>query len=798
MVNYLSYSQTGVDTFKIGFPQKYNYPTPNSDSTLNLKNSALQSLDIVKDLTVDSLSIKGGTDSVKSNIKKEISTKASNIDDQSDSLLLKTKSELKSVKRRTYLFVKSQVKAIKPKGSLSLGYEYGVLPFVVGGSYPIGGFKAEGNISFLLAGVPLELTYFYTDIKNMVGLNNYFRISFDANRYKEQLGYTVDGKESDIKNRLSNLQLQQQQVMQKIEYLNLLQQSYDSRIPSMDPFNYQSDLQVGSIGSTFPKSSMDSSRMNTDPPGLLDMNLVVDTNSLADSITNYNNYIAKKDSISSIYTSYKAKYDSVSSLIGETQSALDQIKNIKNAEGTPANPYLSKFQNVLSYIKKFEIGLCNPTYSTFLVNNIPLQGINIELEKNNNFLGFTYGTTINNLLYNTNTIQGAIQTGRNLYNYFDFGNLEAGRKIISLKGGTGLKEGTHLYAGVLIGKGRADYLNPSIDAASATKESNLVIEVDGKYKFNNNLSFDLIYGKSSIKDENLTMEQISNAINEIFSAFRSNAILGRVSLNIPKTSTKIIASTRWVDPYFKSFGLGFMRSDNLRYEIKVEQPITKKIKYTIAYRHEEDNLLKLFDYKNTLRSINNTLNLKLSRKINIRLIYAPLFRELRNGDLKIKDKNTIATAIVSYSPKMKKGTVQLNALYSRYLITGDSADINFENLTFTEQLQFRSGFISGVNLSWFKNNLQDTLNNDTYMALIDAGYGTKKNHTLSIGLKSAYKIGMDFQYGFVIKASIKICKGLYWEAMAEKILVGDYYNSFVIGQIQKFPYHCNTRLILNF
>ncbi len=787
-----------MDSSKIELSAGYFDPKLNSDSVLRSQIPKLEVTGVLNAQKYDSILTKFSVDSIKSGFKKELGFKNNEIKSQSDSLLSKGKSELKSAKPKASLYIRSQLKAIKPKGSISFGYEYGVLPFVVGGNYPTGGFKTEGNVSFLLAGVPLELTYFYTDIKNIVGLNNYFRISFDANRYKEQLGQTIDGKESIIKNQLSGLQLQQQQVMQKMEYLNLLQQSYNSKKLSMESLDYRPTLQADSLDFPSIDGVQDSSKINGNIPHLSTIGVGVDTSSLVDSIANYNKYMSKKDSVAGVYNNYKAKYDSISGVIGETQGKLDQIRNIKNTSGTSSNPYLSRFQNVLSYIKKFEIGLCNPTYSTFLVNNIPLQGINVELEKNNNYLAFTYGTTINNLLYNPNTIHGAMQTGRNLYNYFDFGNLESGRKIISVKGGAGQKEGTHLYAGVLIGKGRADYLHPSIDAASATKESNVVIELDGKYKLNNNLSFDLVYGKSSIKDENLTMETISNSFNEIFSAFRSNAILGRINLNVSKSSTKIVISTRWVDPYFKSFGLGFMRSDNLRYEIKVEQPITKKIKYTIAYRHEEDNLLRLFDYKNTLQSINNTLNLKLSRKLNIRLIYAPLFRELRNGDLKINDKNTIATAIVSYSPKMKKGSVQLNALYSRYMITGDSADINFENFTFTEQRQFRSGFISGVNLSWFKNNLQDTLNNDTYMAVIDCGYKSRKNHSFSIGLKSAYKVGLNYQYGFVVKASIKIYKGLYWEAMAEKILVGDYYNSFIIGQIQKFPYYCNTRLTLNF
>jgi hypothetical protein len=422
----------------------------------------------------------------------------------------------------------------------------------------------------------------------------------------------------------------------------------------------------------------------------------------------------------------------------------------------------------------------------------------MEYAKNNHFFAFTYGTTINNLMYNTNTIQGALQGVRNLYNYFDFGNLSAGRKILSAKGGVGSKDNSHLYAGFLIGKGRTDYLQPSSDASSFTKESNVVFELDAKYKFSQQLSADVIIGKSSVQEEDLTMEQVRKAVNEILSNFRSYALLTRVNFNITKTSTKLTATTRWIDPYFKSFGIGFLRSDNLRYEFKVEQPITKKIKYTIAYRHEEDNLLKLLNYKNTLQSINNSVNIKVSRQFNVRLNYVPLFKELKSASSIVKDKNQIATVIFSFIPKLKKINAQFNFLYSKYVISADSSKINFENFTYTQQLQFKSGFKTGVNATWFKNSLKDTINNNTYVGVIDVGYSTKNNSSLTIGGKMAYKANIKMQYGFVAKVSISLYKGLFWEINTEKIIIGDYYSTFILSKIQKFPYYCNTKLILNF
>lgn len=814
----LGLSQTGRDAF---FKQSYSIAKMDSLSLLDtLKNKGSAKIPSLIDSQInkeikDSLSYKdlienntntkftgALTDSSvykkhlqQATLKQKTSDIKTGLQSKKDTLLFQSKYKLQNVKPGVNSFLKKQLKSIQPHGSISAGYEYGVLPFVSGNNVPSGGFKTEGNVSFSLMNIPLELTYYYTNIKNIIGLNNYFRISYDADRYKEQLSQKLSAKELVSKEQLGKLQLQQQQTAQKLEYLKFLEQHPDYKIPLTDtiknPFNPNS-VSLDSIQNLI---NVPNQTNNIDTSVISNY-----AYHITDSLKNSNDYFKKKDSISNEAAKYKVKYDSINDAINTIKQQMEQIKNFQGTSNTLTNPYLSKTQQFLSNIKKFEIGLCHPNYSTFLANNIPIQGINVEYAKNNNFLAFTYGTTVNNLLYN-NTLQGSIQNVRNLYNYFDFGNLSAGRKIFSLKGGMGAKDDSHLYVGILLGKGKTNYLqlNPlESQPVNSSIQSNVVFELDARYKISEQLNIDFIIGKSSVKEEDLSMEQIKKSINEIFSNYRSYAMLTRINTGIKKTKTKLTFTTRWVDPYFKSFGIGFLRSDNLRFEIKAEQPITNKIKYTISYRREEDNLLRLYNYKNTLQTINNTLNIKLSKQFNIRLIYAPLIRVLKSDQLIIHDKNNISTVILTYTPKTKKVNAQFNGLYSRYLITGDSTNINFENVTYTHQFVFKSGFKTGMNVSWFKNSLKDTIGNSTYLSVLDVAYISKKESSLTLGYKMAYKKGLDPQHGFLLKARLKVVKNMFWDVELEKILIGDYYNSFNPLIIKKFPYYCTTRLVLNF
>jgi hypothetical protein len=192
------------------------------------------------------------------------------------------------------------------------------------------------------------------------------------------------------------------------------------------------------------------------------------------------------------------------------------------------------------------------------------------------------------------------------------------------------------------------------------------------------------------------------------------------------------------------------------------------------------------------------LNIKITRKLNIRLIYIPLFRKLRYDDRVITDRNQIATGVISWLHKAKKFTAQFNSLYSIYQVTGDSSNINFQNLAYTQQFIFKTGFKSDLNVTWFKNNLSDTLGNDTYLGLLEFGFVSKKHNSISIGGKIAYKNNTGTQYGFSLKSLVRVYKNLSAEAEISKIIIGDYYNSFNQEKIKSFPYYCKAQLSFNF
>jgi len=687
-----------------------------------------------------------------------------------------------------------KIKNVFPHGTISIGQDYGFLPYTVNMPSPASAFKSEGRIGLNALNIPLEITWFYSSQKNLIGLNNYFRISYDADSYKDRLNKNLLNGLNGYKARLGALSEQRQHLMQKMAYTDYLSDISPDKWPIPEAPKIDSLKAAGTNYNV--NTTLTDSLKNITIPSYA---YTTGADSLKDK---YETYKHKSDSVRQLYDMYKSEYDQAGDSIKKLQQKINAIQDLASGNYSSyiqKTPYLSKVQNFLTGIKKLDIGLCYPAYSTFLVNNIPVRGINFEYAKENKFFAFTYGTTVSTLLYNNQSIDGFLQGIRNSYNYFDFNNLAAGRKILVAKFGIGAKETNHIYFGILVGRGQTSYLTLNDgDPAPKTRESNLVIEADAKYRFSEKLIFDLIVGKSSLSDQDMSYENMKASMREIFSNYRSYAALTRITAKCSATKTNLTLTVRWVDPFFKSYGIGFIRSDNMRYEVKMDQPLGKKLKYTGMLRYEQDNLLKLLNYQNTFYSFNNTLSYKVRRGLMLRASYTPLFRTLHSDNFTSSNKNSITTGLITYSPKKKKVSVQFNILCSYYIVNSDTHQINFQNFSYSHQVVFKSRIKTGLNLSWFKNNLHDSLNNNVFLGVLDIGYQFKNGSSITVAGKSAYKLNDKLYPGFIIRGSVKVYQTLYWENQIEKFIVGDLFNGYNLDNLKQFPYYCSTRLILNF
>ncbi|MBN8702775.1 MAG: hypothetical protein J0M08_06905 [Bacteroidetes bacterium] len=685
-------------------------------------------------------------------------------------------------------------------GSISLGYEYGWLPYAMNSKIPVGNYKAEGDISFSAFNMPLKLNFFYSDVRYNTGLNNNFRISYDINAYKEEQIKKISQELVGYKNEVSNMQEQEQVLKQKLFSMQSQKVKLDleKNIPKVDKptYNKPSLNTPGLTGINAPQTPA----LNQTPSIPFTDSLKIDSLDIK-SVSIDSSRIASKgkftyDTVTTKINEYQAQLNKVQSSLAEKRETINKLQELaKNPLAN--NPFASKKENFLSGIKKLEIGLCYPTYSTFLVNNLPVKGVNVQHERNNWFTAFTCGTTVSNLLFSAAPVQNILQNTKNLYNTFDFTNLQDGRKIAAVKTGWGKKENTHVHFGFLYGTGLTSYIrNPENNTIPPYgTERNTVVELDIKYEFSKNHSIDVIYGKSTLQDISLGKVDANATIQRLTENNHSNAALIRYNGFLVKSKTRLTYSTRYIEPFFRSFGIAYMRSDNLRHEARVEQQINSKLKYTGTLRYDTDNLLNLYQYKTRMYTWGNSVQWKVNRRLNIRLIYNPVWQHIDTGVDYWKNKNGISNVVVSYVPKTENASVQLTAMYGYYRILSDSFTVNFQNITVTEQTQLNNGVRVGFTSTWYKNSQVDSIFNNTLINVLEGGYQFKKGTVVSIAAKGALYDMKQFQTGFSAKANFGLIRNFAMELQAEKIVTGEYYNLFNQQQSNNFPFYFMGRLI---
>ncbi|MBI3518033.1 MAG: hypothetical protein HY062_01580 [Bacteroidetes bacterium] len=657
-------------------------------------------------------------------------------------------------------------------GVLSNQFDYGTVPYYIPNAHtPTGLFKSQGDLKLSAKKIPFLFNYFYMNPANLLGIQNYYTLKFDYETYQENLRNEVAEKKAGYLSKLKEAEHLKQQYEQKLGYYEAINAQEPIKLNAPNIEDYKPAIDTSGFASKNPyKDSLSVPYSKIDTAGY--KNAYKD--SLNARLANDSNY--KK------IAEYKEKIEQYESQIKEYDQKIKLLNDPKQLSSID-NPYISKVKNFLGNIKRFEIGMCYPNYSTFLVNNLTLKGINTEYATSNYFVNLTYGKTINNLLGQPQTNNSIINSFQQSASFFDLSKNQDARKILTGKIGLGNKSTSYIAFGALYGVGKQNYFN-----TASGKETNLVYELDGKTTIKGYV-LSASYAKSFINQAGTDQN------TEPLSKTRNNALQLRFSGVIPFLKTKFNLGYRMVDPFFKSYGVGFIRTDNIRYEAKLEQAISSKFKVGVNYRRDEDNLLNRYGFKSSLNYISTSVKLKLFRKrLDINLIYTPIIQKIKNLTTKSVyiNKSDMKNVVISYSPKFKKVVTTLTGMYSQYSIYDSLSIRNLENFNLGIVNVFRNSFKIGANSSFYNSNVNDSMSSSpkTILSSLEVGYSFKKIINTSLRVKHSYNLtNKTNQYGLGFNVDMPLNKFFSIELHAEKLIVGDFYNSLNISSIDRFPYY---------
>lgn len=683
------------------------------------------------------------------------------------------------------------IQKVIPDGNIGVGYEYGFLPFLVGLNPPEGNFKTEGNFGIKLWKVPLRASFYYSNLGSISGLNNHFTIRFDESMFSQNIQENLEKQKDQQKEQINGLNTQKQQLKSKLDYLYMLDQGKIS-VPKTEMDSLLTNRFIDTTNAAgLNYTNQDSLGMENPDLYSLNQDIGLETSGNISNSSEYN-----QDSISTLIDQYESKLDGVEQSLEYCQKidqSVDYQLDGQNIDTTIVRPqglgWVDKVEKVLGGVKKFDVGMTYPTYSAFLVSRIPVRGVDIEYQYEKVNVCFTHGKTVNNIFFTNNIVENKLVANRNLYNYFDFNNIDEGRKITAIKLGYGAKKESHILIGALKGLGKTSYLDHSV---TSDTESNLVAEIDVRYKLKKHY-VDLIYGRSSLQVNSINFESEDVLLNNLLDFNqRTNAILTSYGMNLGSTDLKL--TLRYIDPYFKSFGLGFVRSDNVRYEIKAKQKVGKKVTIGGYYRRENDNILGIYNYQNIISSYGGNLAYRPFRGLLLKVDYRPIVQQVNSqvDTMSIINENYIINSVVSYSTRIKKTFFFFTGIFSHYQLSTMTSYNTYQNLNINMSIQYQDILVN--DLIYNRYVTSDSLSVPLASIIADDLTLNLAKLSLTIMAKASFRQNEQFDWGGGVRITIPISKVLSVEASGEKLVFGDFYNSIFQENLADFPYYTQASI----
>lgn len=691
-------------------------------------------------------------------------------------------------------------------GNAVIGDDYGMLTGYIDTTRQgiVNVFRSSADLSVEAFTLPFNVSYNYSTLRNPLGASNYFRVSLDTDRINKKLEEEKQKKIGAIDSKIEGIGNQKNQLTGKLGYSEVLLDKLKREMSSMED-----DLKKKS-------RELETSQIES-----LNYQQVVDTNvnyNQDSLVNNRNNITSKYDSLNGeyqrIYAEYQKKrelYDTLNKVytkiidlyqtyskwekqLESQKQKLDKYSGLTSVDALSeaATDSLSgRKESFLSGIKTFDIGLTYPQTSSLSKNSAPIKGLNFEYEHRNWYYSLAAGVTLNNVMVSTDMIDNKLIYSQNLFNQFDFQEVRDKGFIVAVKSGYGKKEGQHAFIGFR-------YLTNSKFDNYANGDTTIIpsvgLELDVRLipKFSKNTTIDLVYGKTS-SSQSVYSGNKSNVFESMFSNDRTNTSLISVKHSFKKLKSEVTGSFRLLDPLADMRSMGVLQPNNIRYELKSNHRITRRLNLGFNYRFDRNNI----DNKGDRTAKVNVIGAQIGGKIGSFLNFSGTVNYL-SQNLKdqigpsVRTDNYIYGLVVSSMYKIEDIKNMASINYNDYLISDTISTGNYRNVGIQNTTIF-SKAKNTFSINYFQSS--PTVGQSlTAMIIGDEFYYSRKKISVTAGVKIAFSSQYKPSLGGKLEVIAQLTKFMDLTVRAEKFVLGDFYNSYNRSGFDRFPYLISTQL----
>lgn len=443
--------------------------------------------------------------------------------------------------------------------------------------------------------------------------------------------------------------------------------------------------------------------------------------------------------------SLKNKYIQVTKKIGQLQQLFK--RNINFPGGSRAiteslneagihDKHFERSVNTLYAIRTFAIGKTVPDYTSLTVQNIGVNGINAEINKNNLYAAVVAGFIdfrVRDFIFNKNQYQPSRQY------------------VSAVRIGWGRKEGNHI---ILTGYQGQKQLFSSQALNNTASISGISIE--SQFLLNRNIRFIAEVAQSVIAP---TQGLLIDSIRKGFSLKDNNsqALSLAVHSFFPKTRTRLDGQYEYQGINFQCFNAYKPNASTSAWNLKADQYFLSGILHFTAAIHKNDyaNPVVLQNYSsNTIfTSITASFQKRFWPVVSIGYIPSSQYSIINN---QVYESRYQAFNInVNHAYKLGTVNASTTAMYNRFYNNNrDSGFVyyNAQNLYINQSILFVK-FSANLGIS-------HTENPQYLLDVMNAGIGktVKKNATVGMGIKLDHLNMGENKFGYYINAKVNISK----------------------------------------
>lgn len=687
-----------------------------------------------------------------------------------------TSDSISGIGIKLWQSIKEDVK--NTDGRIDVGYSYGLNTIFTDTTRGITSiFTASGSMQTGVLGLPVLVSFNYSTLKIPLGANNYFRMSFDKQRFLDNRKAKLEDqslKIGDIESKLEN----KKSVLSGIQgytevYLDMLQRKMEREVEHL----------VKEAG----KQARDS--------------VAVASDSIPGNTTHYSNGLREeRNTRQAQLEHYKKEYDSITTIyqkILSAQKTCDSLLTVYEtckenlsmySSGLNDTDMLSLGQGTsgkmkfIKSIRKVDIGLTYPKTTALSAQSTAIKGIGTEFQYKHYYLAVSSGMTLNNVMLSTNEITNQLNYNQNVFNQFDFQQVMNNGILTTLKTGWGTPEQTHAFIGF-------NYLTNTrfleIDNTTGTVyDPASSVELDLRYvpSFYKGGALDIVYGKTSANRQLDTLNQ-SGVFGSLFSGYRSNTFLAKYTQQVLVLRSDFSLQFRSIDPYANTTVYGIMQPGNRRLAFESRHRVASYLKFGTTYKMDEsygyDRLFRLHSTGVNV-SGNYTEYLTYSAMVN-HVSYAS---EQTSGEI-LRGTSYLAGINLQSNYSLKGLRGMTGIAYNDYLFSDTAGAVKYTQFGLVETIGERKWSASLKYDYFFRSS--PGLMTGTHVA----GAGVKyimKNMKLDGGISLASEINAGSSLGGHLDIFWQLTKLMDLTVRAERFVMGNFYRNYYRSLYERFPY----------